>query len=88
MANSVINLKNVTKFDGQTFQLWKFQIRAIFIAYNLLDIVNGTAVKLEAAGQQQTAWIQRNAKATVLMSAAMHPTQLEHLTTCDSTAEM
>lgn len=86
MADSVIDLKNVTKFDGQNFQLWKFQMKAIFVAHDLLDIVNGTAV--EEPGQPQTTWIQKNAKATVLISAAMHYSQLEYLITCDSAAEM
>lgn len=46
-----VNVKNVTKFDGQNFQLWKFQMRVIFIANDLPDIVNGTAVKPEVARQ-------------------------------------
>jgi len=88
MADSVIDVKNVTKFDGQNFQLWKFQMKTIFVAHDLLDIVNGTEVKPEVTGQPQTAWIQKNAKAMMFMSAAMHYSQLEYLITCDSAAEM
>lgn len=52
MADSV-DTKNVTKFDGQNFQLWKFQMRAIFIANDLLDIVSGIKTKPKAEGQEQ-----------------------------------
>jgi len=62
-------------------------MKTIFVAHDLLDIVNGTEVKLEVAGQPQTSWIQRNAKAMMFISAAMHQ-QLEYLITCDSAAEM
>lgn len=41
------DLRNITKFDGQNFQLWKFQIKAIFVAYDLLNIVEGIEAKPE-----------------------------------------
>jgi len=63
-------------------------MRAIFVANDLLDIVNGTTVKPETTGEQQTTWLQENAKAMVLLSSTMHYSQLKYLIACDSAAEM
>ena len=40
-----ISTRNVSKFDGKNFQAWKFQMRAIFVANELLQIVTGESVR-------------------------------------------
>lgn len=35
------NLRNSTKFDGQNFWLWKFQVKVMPVAHGLLNIVKG-----------------------------------------------
>lgn len=40
--SDLISTKNVTTFDGTNFQLWKFQMNAIFVASGIDDIVDGT----------------------------------------------
>lgn len=37
--------KNVVKFDGTNFQLWKFQIGTVFDALDIRDVVSGNAQK-------------------------------------------
>lgn len=43
--NAFIDIKNVAKFDGMNFQAWKFQMRAILIANDILTIVEGSEKK-------------------------------------------
>lgn len=85
-------LKNVTKFNGQNFQLWKFQMRSIFIAHDLLDLVEGIEIKPDPETPQNAetrkAWMRKNAKAMFVLSSSMDYTQLDYLVTCSTASEM
>lgn len=90
MADS-LDLRNITKFDGNNFQLWKFQVRSVLVASGLLDVVNGTDIKPE--GDTVTvgigeAWNRRNAKAMYVISSSLEYSQLEYLITCDTAKDM
>lgn len=82
-----IDLKNVARFNGTNFQAWKFQMRAILIANDILEIVEGTERKPEDPVQKKT-WIQRDAKAMFILSSSMETSQLDYLITSKSWAEM
>jgi len=82
------DLRNITKFDGQNFQLWKFQMKAIFVAHDLLKIVEGIEIKPEMPDDLHNAWIKRNARAMFIISSSMEYSQLEYLITCTTAAEM
>lgn len=82
------DLRNLTKFDGQNFQLWKFQVRAILVAYDLLNIVTGIEVKPETTGELQNVWTKKDAKAMFILSSSMEYSQLEYLVTCNTAVEM
>jgi len=82
------DLRNVAKFDGQNFQLWKFQMKAIFVAHDLLKIVEGTEAKPEIPDDLQNAWTKRNARAMFIIASSMEYSQLEYLITCTTAAEM
>ena len=73
-------VRHVTKFDGKNFLAWKFQIRAVLIAHDLLNIVDGTRVK-PAADEAEClkAWTKDNAKAMYVISSALEPEQLNYL---------
>lgn len=90
--SEVTDLRNVTKFNGQNFQLWKFQMRAVFLAHDLLEIVNGTEGKPEAptgtAEDKRPAWIKKDAKAMFILSSSMDYSQLDYLVTCTSANAM
>lgn len=86
--NEATDLRNVAKFDGQNFQLWKFQMRAIFVANDLLSIIEGTGTRPEVTGDLQNQWIKRNAKAMFILSSSMEYSQLEYLITCTTEAEI
>ena len=85
--SEVIDVRHVTKFSGVNFQAWKFQMRAIFIANDILDIVEKTEGKPEDAAQKKK-WEKRDAKAMFIISSSLEPDQLEYLLTCNSSAEM
>jgi len=82
-----IDLKNAAKFDGTNFQAWKFQMRAILMANDILGIVEEFETKPEDQAQKK-AWIQRDAKAMVILSSSMDTSQLDYLIICESSAEM
>lgn len=82
------DLRNITKFDGQNFQLWKFQIKAIFVAYDLLNIVEGIEAKPEVPDDSRNIWIKKDARAKFILSSSMEYSQLEYLITCNTAAEM
>jgi len=82
-----IDLKNVTKFDGTNFLAWKFQMRAILVANDILSLVEGSEVKPEDQAQKK-AWIQRDAKTMFILSSSMEIAHLDYLITCESSAEM
>lgn len=83
-----IDLRNITKFDGSNFQLWKFQLRAVLVASGLLEITEGTTVKPEPTANTYAAWCTKNAKAMCFISSSMEYSQLEYLITCETAAEM
>jgi len=74
-----IDLKNVIKFDGTNFQLWKFQMKIIFTASGLLDIVDGMLPKSESTADNYVAWNSKNAKAMCILSSAVEYSQFEYL---------
>lgn len=86
--SELIDLKNVTKFNGENFQAWKFQMRAIFVANDILSIVTGIETAPIEEEAERKAWIKKDAKAMFILSSSMDPGQLEHLITCKSSAEM
>lgn len=78
---------NIQKFDGNNFQLWKYQLQIIFRAEKVLDIVEGKPRPNEA-GESQDAWDDLNAKAMLILSTAMEFDQLQCVMTCANAAEM
>ncbi|KYN10984.1 Copia protein [Trachymyrmex cornetzi] len=86
--SKAIDLKNVTKFDGTNFQLWKFQIKTILMANGLMNVTNGMLPKPEPAAADYATWNTRNAKAICILSSAVEYSQLEYLVTCETAAEM
>lgn len=84
-----ISMRGVTKFDGQNFQIWKFQVNSILTAYGILDIVNGTRARpADTSEALLKTWIKENAKAMFILSTSMEPKQMESLITCTTAREM
>lgn len=77
MATETADLKNITKFGGQNYQIWKFmkgrEKKPVAAADNAADVAK---------------WLKKDAKAILFLSAAMEYHQLEYLITCSSSTEM
>ncbi|XP_076660472.1 uncharacterized protein LOC143363826 [Halictus rubicundus] len=87
--SEAISTRNVEKFNGKNFLIWKFQMNAIFIACGIDDVVNGTRVKPAAADREQLkVWCKDDAKAMFLISSALEPVHMQSLLTCKSSREM
>lgn len=79
MANE-ISTRHVTKFDGQNFLGWKFQMKALFVSYEIDDVVSGTRAKPnDETSEAGKTWIKDNAKAMFLISSTIEYAQLESL---------
>ncbi|KAG7200027.1 hypothetical protein KM043_004794 [Ampulex compressa] len=64
-------------------------MRAIFTTNGIIDIVNGTRVKLQITEPAaQNTWIKEDAKTQFIISLSMEPRQLESLLVCASANEM
>lgn len=83
-----IDLKNITKFNGTNFQLWKFQMLAVFEASGLKDIVEGTLSRPTQGDSTYGTWVSKNAKAKCILASSMEFSQLEYLITCQTANEM
>ncbi|CAB0030719.1 unnamed protein product [Trichogramma brassicae] len=97
MSETTLNVKNISKFNGENFQLWKFQVRNIFVAHDLLEIVEGTKKKPEATTADDgsisnaaavKSWVKSNAEAMFVLSSSIEYSHLQYLITCNTAAEM
>ncbi|CAB0042939.1 unnamed protein product [Trichogramma brassicae] len=80
-------------FNGQNFQLWKFQIKTVLVAHDLLEIVEGTETKPEPGENNANAtkvkeWTKKDAKAMFALSSSIDYSQLDYLVNCASANEM
>lgn len=84
-----IDLRSIGKFNGTNFQAWKFQVKAMFVANGLTNIVAGIKKRpTEEGSVQANEWDKFNAKAMVIISSTMEASQLEFLLTCETAVEM
>lgn len=82
-------VKSITKFDGNNFQLWKFQIGTVFHASGIHDIVTGERTRpADLSSADGKAWTKDNAKAMCIISSAVEYSQLEYLITCKTASDM
>ncbi|XP_071568791.1 uncharacterized protein [Temnothorax nylanderi] len=73
----------------QTSKVWRFQIKALFMAHEIDDVVDGTRTLPEERSMAiAKTWIRDNAKAMFLISTALEPAQLEPLLVCESAKDM
>ncbi|XP_025990449.2 uncharacterized protein LOC113002629 [Solenopsis invicta] len=82
-----ISVKNITKFNGTDYQSWKFEMRTLFMAHRLWDIVNGSTPMPEAGAARET-WSVKNANAMYLLSSTLEPEQKRPMLTCENACEM
>ncbi|CAB0039208.1 unnamed protein product, partial [Trichogramma brassicae] len=74
------------------FELWKFQIKAVLVAHDLLEIIEGTETKPEPGEDKANAtkvkeWTKKDAKAMFALSSSIDYSQLDYLVNCASANE-
>lgn len=84
-----VTTRHVEKLDGTNFLTWKFEVRAVFVAAGVDDVVDGTRTLMQGADAATTsAWKRDNAKAMVLISTSVERAQLQPLITCTTAKQM
>lgn len=71
MNIGMVDVKQVTKFDGTNFQLWKFQVSTVLRAQGAIGYVDGTVPKPEVGANGYADWCKNNAIAMCTLSTAM-----------------
>jgi hypothetical protein len=69
MADNGRELGYITRFKGSNFHLWKFQMRAILLGKDLMDVVDGTEAKPAATKllEERNNWRREITKHTVFL---------------------
>ena len=82
--------KNITKFDGTDFSVWKFEVTQALMAHSLDDMVDGARTRPTGSRDHADvkAWAKDNAKAMSIISSAMDRRQLQNLIMCRTAQEM
>lgn len=84
------DLHYITKFNGENFEAWEFQMRLLLAAEELGDYVSGKKKQPTAdpSSFEARQWTKDNAKAMLMIAGAMTSNQLNLLITCDTAHEM
>jgi len=82
-----IDLRSIGKFDGINFQVWKFQMRAIFMRKlkSVYRIKKREEAILEVARDERD---DSTARAMVIISATIETSQVGYLLTSETAVEM
>ncbi|UYV83979.1 hypothetical protein LAZ67_X000772 [Cordylochernes scorpioides] len=82
-------LLQIQKFNGDNFHLWKFQMKIILEAKDLLSITDGSEVKPEIEDIAKfSEWKKKDAKSKMLITTALEFKYLQQLVNCQTSAEM
>ncbi|UYV67549.1 hypothetical protein LAZ67_5001172 [Cordylochernes scorpioides] len=82
-------LPQIQKFNGDNFHLWKFQMKIILEAKDLLSITDGSEVKPEIEDIAKFSnWKMKDAKSKMLITTALEFKYLQQIVNCQTSAEM
>lgn len=86
----VISLKDIPRFDGNEFLIWKFRVVNIFKAKKLTDLRDGSrAVPNTASSQaEKDKYIKDEANAMLIISATMEDKQFRPVINCTTVKQM
>lgn len=91
MSSGESEINNIQKLkDADAYTMWDFEVKVLFKAKGLMDIVNGTET-LEQQGEDTDkvkTWKLKDAKAQhIILMTIEHPVK-SHLVTCETSKEM
>lgn len=78
--------QGVIKLEGpRNWGVWKFQVKVLLRAQNVLGVVEGTEIQTTANGED---WSKRDAKAQSLLVTRLSESAMLHILTCETAAQM
>ncbi|UYV61059.1 hypothetical protein LAZ67_1003272 [Cordylochernes scorpioides] len=82
-------LPQIQKFNGDNFHLWKFQMKIILEAKDLLSITDGSEVKPEIEDIAKFSnWKKKDAKSKMLITTALEFKYLQQIVNYQTSADM
>ncbi|UYV74313.1 hypothetical protein LAZ67_11002983 [Cordylochernes scorpioides] len=89
LTHMTTELPQIQKFNGDNFHLWKFQMKIILEAKDLLSITDGSEVKPEIEDIAKFSnWKKKYAKSKMLITTALEFKYLQQIVNCQTSAEM
>ena len=84
MTDNSHDVRGISHFKGTNFHIWKFQIRAVLLGCELMDVVDGTIPKPvdTAHAETKAAWRKKDNQAVSLLCQAIDESMLKHVTSC------
>lgn len=88
MAEEMFKMQTHIKLEGASnWNIWKFQSHVLLRSQGLLEVVDGSTVKPEAAADKAI-WEKKDAKAQSWLVTRMSENAMMHIITCTTAAEM
>jgi hypothetical protein len=76
-------LRNITRFLGQNFHMWHFQMRALFLGKELMDVVDGTTLKPPPLNMIcLITWIKKDSQTMHLLCQVVEEKILKYVMSC------
>jgi len=84
MVDSSRDLGGIARFKGQNFQIQKFQMRAVLLGRELMDVVDGFDEKPvdTIVVEIKTSWCKKDNQAVSILCQAINESMLKHVTSC------
>ena len=83
---------SVKRFNGSNYQAWKYRITQVLKAKGVFDVVDGSRTKPENAegvnGGRTKMWLQDDAKAAAIITAALEDEHVDCVLVCDTSKEV
>jgi hypothetical protein len=76
--------RNIEKFDGTNFPLWKFKMTMLLKSMELWEVVNEDSIKPEEDKEERIKWSRKDDKALATICFSLYNAQLTHVRTANS----
>ena len=80
---------HIQAFNGDNYQIWSFQMRALFLGKDLMGVVDGSEPKPAATDAMAlAAWVKKDSQGYFLLSQALDLKRLELVMSCTTSNEI
>lgn len=77
------------KLEGtKNWNVWKFQVKVTLKGLGLYDVIDGSEVKPEEAGEEYGKWLKRDSKAQSIIVSRLSENVMIHILACDTAEQM